>query len=194
VVLSVLAWTVMDAGGIFGAVRDNAASRTGTTGAGTTASASASGQTSGTAERSSDQGAADPGGPSSSPTATPYPLQLLDEKNSLSIKDGVDRKDRKGDIRFTCAKEFSCALESKTSVIAPVYDKPGATLDTCRAYLAGKGADNRLPLAIITTGSEICFQHPDGYIGLFVVQTKSTALPKSGSSFLTGALTVWQAK
>ncbi|MFF1401428.1 serine/threonine-protein kinase [Streptomyces sp. NPDC058287] len=195
-VLSVLAWTVMDATGTFDSGRggDNSAngSNTGTsTGASTSpspsVSASASKLGAGTGTGSSGVDA------SSSPVATPYPMQWLDEKNSLNIKDGADRKDRKGDIRFTCAKEQSCALETTTSTIAPVYGKPGATLDDCRAWLAGKGADTRLPLAIITTGSEICFKHPDGYIGLFVVETKSTALPKSGDSFLTGALTVWRA-
>ncbi|WP_353944471.1 protein kinase [Streptomyces sp. HUAS MG91] len=196
-VLSALAWTVGDAGGLFGSDGNRAKSPTGSNGSASppaSGATSAADQKSDTGDRSADQAAGDQGGPSGSPVATPYPLQLLTEKNSLSIKDGVDRDDRKGDIRFSCAKETSCALVTDTSVIAPVYDKPGASLDTCRAYLAGKGADTRLPLAIITTGSEICFRHPDGYIGLFVVQAKSTALPKSGSSFLSGALTVWRAR
>ncbi|GAA2320448.1 serine/threonine protein kinase [Streptomyces kunmingensis] len=194
-VLSVLAWTVMDATGTFDSGRGDGGSAKG---AGASPSVSASELGAGTgsgadADSDSTSGSDDAvSSSSSSPVATPYPLLWLDEKNSLSIKDGANRKDRKGDIRFTCAKETSCALETTTSVIAPVYDGPGATLDTCRAYLAGKGADTRLPLAVITTGSQICFEHPDGYIGLFVVQAKSTALPKSGSSFLTGALTVWR--
>ncbi|MFJ8820389.1 serine/threonine-protein kinase [Streptomyces sp. NPDC102467] len=198
-VLSVLAWTVMDATGTFGTPdKSSPAARAAGAGAGssdpssgTSSTSSSSNSSSGGTTGADGKRAAAPS-TAASPTATPYPMQMLNEKNSLSIKDGVERKDRKGDIRLTCAKENSCALETTTSVIAPVYDKPGATLDTCRAYLAGKGADTRLPLAIITTGSEICFQHPDGYIGLFVVETKSTALPKSGTSFLSGALTVWR--
>ncbi|WP_419996467.1 serine/threonine-protein kinase [Streptomyces boninensis] len=201
-VLTVLAWTVMDATGTF----DRGAKASGKSGKGNSAGTSASPSPSASASGSktgagtgtgsgSGSGANGANGAdtSASPVATPYPMQWLDEKNSMSLPDGVNREDRKGDIRFTCAKEQSCALETTTSVIVPVLGKPGAGLDDCRSLLAGKGAAKRLPLAIITTGSEICFKHPDGYIGLFVVQTKSTALPKSGSSFLTGALTVWRA-
>ncbi|MFI7384401.1 serine/threonine-protein kinase [Streptomyces sp. NPDC049813] len=158
-------------------------------GSGTAAGAGGAGRGSG-----SGSGTGTGAGAAASPVATPYPMQMLTEKNSLDITDGVEHKDRTGDIRFTCAKEFSCALETtdRGTVIAPVYGDPGTGLDDCRAWLKGKGADTRLPLAIITTGSEICFQHPDGYVGLFVVQAKSTALPKSGSSFLSGSLTVWR--
>ncbi|MFP3989010.1 serine/threonine-protein kinase [Streptomyces sp. E11-3] len=125
------------------------------------------------------------------PQATPYPVLWLDEKNSLSIKEPVRRKDRKGDIRFVCG-EHSCALESDTSVITLLYSKPGATLDSCR--LALTGADSRrLPLAAAAAGSEICVKHPSGDIALFVIQVKSTALPKAGISFVTGEMTVWRA-
>ncbi|WP_428952602.1 serine/threonine-protein kinase [Streptomyces sp. cg35] len=205
-VLGGLGWKVWDARGEIGgrgaagASQSSGGGGTGSMDKSGTSSTADTSDTAGTASgTSSGSGTSKDSGPaanaSSSPQATPYPMKLLNEKNSLSITDGVERKDRKGDIRFTCAKEFSCALETTTrgTVIAPVYGKPGATLDDCRAWLVGKGADTRLPLAIITTGSEICFKHPDGYIGLFVVATKSTALPKSGASFLSGALTVWRA-
>ncbi|NEB74401.1 serine/threonine protein kinase [Streptomyces sp. SID14478] len=198
-VLSVLAWAVMDATGTFDSGRGGGhgvakGAGTGTSADASSPSPSASRITAGSGSGSERVSGAGADAASSPPVATPYPGLWLDEKDSLNIKDGVQRKDRKGDIRFTCAKETSCALEATTrgTVIAPVYGKPGTGLDDCRAWLAGKGADTRLPLAIITTGSEICFKHPDGYIGLFVVETKSTALPKSGISFLSGALTVWR--
>lgn len=195
-VLSVLAWTVMDATGTFDSGAEGSGTET-SAGASTSPSplVSAPGSRPGTGSRSGSGAGSGSNGPdaSASPVATPYPLQWLDEKNSVSLKDGVGRKDREGDFRFTCAKEQSCALETTTGMIAPVYGKPGATFDDCRAWLAGKGADKRLPIAAITTGSEICFEQPDGYIGLFVVETKSIARPQSGSGFLTGALTVWRA-
>ncbi|WJV50967.1 serine/threonine-protein kinase [Streptomyces flavofungini] len=123
--------------------------------------------------------------------AIPYPFQWLDEKNSLNIKEPVERKDRKGDIRFVC-NDTNCSLESDTSVITMLYGKPGATRDSCRIAL--RGADSRrLPLAAAAAGSEICVKHPSGDIALLVVQVKSTALPKSGISFLTADMTVWRA-
>lgn len=122
--------------------------------------------------------------------AIPYPFQWLDEKNSLDIKEPVERKDRKGDIRFVCGE--TCALKSDTSVITMLYGKPGAGLDTCRRAL--DGADSRdLPLAAAAAGSEICVRHPSGDIALLVVQVKSTALPHSGVSFVTADMTAWRA-
>lgn len=126
-----------------------------------------------------------------SPRAIAYPQRWLDEKNSLSIKEPVDRKDRKGDIRFLCG-ESNCSLESDKSVITMLYGKPGATLDSCR--LALRGAESHdLPLAAAAAGSEICVKHPSGDIALLVVQVKSTALPQGGFSFLTADMTVWRA-
>ncbi|WP_324615537.1 serine/threonine-protein kinase [Streptomyces sp. NRRL F-4489] len=128
---------------------------------------------------------------STEPTAVPYPQQWLDEKNSVSLNEPVDRKDRTGDLRFTC-KVAGCALESGTSVIAMRYAKPGASLDDCRLTLRG-ATSHRLPLAAAAAGSEICVKHPSGTIALLVVQVKSTALPDSGVSFLTADMTVWRA-
>ncbi|WP_431043458.1 serine/threonine-protein kinase [Streptomyces sp. P1-3] len=123
------------------------------------------------------------------PRAVPYPLQWLDEKTSLSIKEPVGREDRKGDIRFVCT-ETRCALESDTSVITMLYGKPGASFDSCRVALTGV-KDRRLPLAAAAAGSEICVKHPSGDIALLVIQVKSTAMPKIG--FMTVDMTVWRA-
>ncbi|MGW5172334.1 serine/threonine-protein kinase [Streptomyces nodosus] len=123
------------------------------------------------------------------PRAVPYPQKWLDEKNSLDIKDPVERKDRKGDIRFVCGE--TCALESDTSVIALSYDEPGATLDSCRSRLTGSHS-HRLPLAAAAAGSEICVKHPSGDIALLVIQVKSDALPQSGVSFVLADLTIWR--
>ncbi|MGW4041665.1 serine/threonine-protein kinase [Streptomyces sp. NPDC004721] len=125
------------------------------------------------------------------PQAVPYPQQWLDEKNSLNIKDPVERKDRKGDIRFGC-KLAGCELESDTSVIALSYDKTGATLDSCRLTLTDAHR-HRLPLAAAANGSEICIKHPSGDIALLVIQVKSTALPDSGISFVMADMTIWRA-
>ncbi|MFC8124316.1 serine/threonine-protein kinase [Streptomyces sp. NPDC057302] len=204
-----LTWTVMDATDLL-RHRDTssksgaAASERSGSGAG-----EASGGTSGDGERSSTgegsgagdksdgaAGASRPSSGSSSTASTPpravaYPQEWFDEKNSVSLREPVDRKDRKGDIRFVCG-ENSCALESDKSVITLLYGKPGATLDTCRTIL--KGADSHdLPLAAVAAGSEICVKNPSGDIALLVVQVKSTALPNGGFSFLSADMTVWRA-
>lgn len=213
--LSGLTWTVMD---VTDRLRErDGSSRSGaeasgrssgsTSGSGTTAGSgtgeksgagesSGSGGTSGTAgDRSGDKSgqAPDASRPSSTastqPRAVAYPQQWLDEKNSLSLKEPVSRKDRKGDIRFVCGD--SCALESDKSVITMLYGKPGATLDSCRLLLKGADSHN-LPLAAAAAGSEICVKSPSGDIALLVVQVKSTALPKGGFSFLTADMTVWR--
>ncbi|MFI6344624.1 protein kinase [Streptomyces sp. NPDC050560] len=125
-----------------------------------------------------------------SPRAFPYPQEWLDEKTSLSLDEPVEHKDRTGDIRFTC-NDHDCSLESDTTTIALLYDKPGAGLDACRSVLADAHAHD-LPLAAVAPGSEICVKDGSGTIGLLVVQVKSTALPTSGSSFLTADMTVWR--
>ncbi|MFF4789670.1 serine/threonine-protein kinase [Streptomyces sp. NPDC001276] len=122
------------------------------------------------------------------PKAEPYAFQWLDEKNSLDIKDPVERKDRKGDIRFVCKE--TCALESDTSLFAMLSSKPGATFDSCRLALTDPEG-HRLPLALVAAGSEICVKHPSGDIALLVIQVKSTAMPEIG--FVTADMTVWRA-
>ncbi|MBP5860957.1 protein kinase [Streptomyces scabiei] len=129
------------------------------------------------------------------PRAIAYPLQFLNEKNSLDIRapqyENV-REDRKGDIRFTCARG-NCALESDSTVITMIFGEPGAGLETCRVALTG-ATSHRFTLSAAAAGSEFCFKTPDGDIALYVVQVKSTALPDSGASFVTGDMTVWRAK
>ncbi|MEU2617041.1 serine/threonine-protein kinase [Streptomyces sp. NPDC007157] len=129
--------------------------------------------------------------PSPHPVAHPYPGEFLDEKNSVSIDVPAERKDRKGDIRFVCAKD-ACSLESRTGVLTNVVGEPRGSLEVCRQLL-GDATSHRLPLAAVAAGSEICARNRDGDIGLLVVQVKSDALPDSGSSFLMADLTVWQA-
>ncbi|MDF6043783.1 hypothetical protein LRD69_16920 [Streptomyces sp. JH14] len=45
-------------------------------------------------------------------------------------------------------------------------------------------------LAGVPNGSEICIKGPSGDIALFVITTKSTAMPDLG--FLQGDLTIWR--
>ncbi|UQT55068.1 serine/threonine protein kinase [Streptomyces durmitorensis] len=156
----------------------------------------ATGEDSGTGDKSDGAaGASRPSSGSSSTANTPpqavaYPQEWFDEKNSVSLREPVDRKDRKGDIRFVCG-ENSCALESDKSVITLLYSKPGATLDSCRTALTGADSHD-LPLAAVAAGSEICVRNPAGDIALLVVQVKSTALPNGGFSFLSADMTVWR--
>ncbi|MHC5903923.1 serine/threonine-protein kinase [Streptomyces sp. S6] len=126
--------------------------------------------------------------------AHPYALLTLDEKNSISLREPVEREDRKGDIRLVCGS-VSCSLKSSTSALLLLYGKPGdGTYDTCRLMLARadtSGTD--LPLAAVAGGSEICVKTRSGDVGVLVIQIKSTALPTAGISFLQADLTVWRA-
>ncbi|WP_418346664.1 hypothetical protein [Streptomyces fodineus] len=80
---------------------------------------------------------------------------------------------------------------SDTAAFVQVYGKPGdGTLDTCRLLLRAEKR-RRLPLAGAANGTEICMQDSSGDIALFVIGTKSTAVP--GIAFLQGDLTVWRA-
>ncbi|MEV2256397.1 serine/threonine-protein kinase [Streptomyces sp. NPDC050147] len=210
-----LTWTVMDATGL--RVRDtfSQSDASDSDASGSDASGRSSGSTSGSTSGSGDgersstgenseagdksDGTSDTSRPSSKSSGTAsapprpvaYPQEWFDEKNSVSLREPVARKDRKGDIRFVCG-EGRCALQSDKSVITLLYSKPGATLDSCRTAL--QGADSHdLPLAAVAAGSEICVKHPSGDIALLVVQVKSTALPNDGFSFLTADMTVWRA-
>ncbi|MET9290590.1 serine/threonine-protein kinase [Streptomyces sp. NPDC003077] len=189
-----LVWTVSD---MVDGIRDRRASASSTPGAAASKSAApgASGPSAASVPTSEDGDLAPEmsSEPTSSapkkPQATPYTLLMLDDTNSVSIKEPVNRKDRKGDIRFGC-KMAGCELESDTSVFVTLYsDKPGASLDDCRLMLTGARSHN-LPLAAVAAGSEICVKHPSGDIALLVVQVKSTALPKLAS--LTADMTVWR--
>ncbi|MER5192959.1 serine/threonine-protein kinase [Streptomyces sp. NPDC002755] len=192
-VLTGLTWTVVEAADRL-RHRDDTTGASSTPGpsgsAGSSASASAS-----TAAPDSVAGDRTSQGSGSSPTvpktpqATAYPLQWLDAKTSLDIREPVRREDSKGDIRFTC-ETTGCALESDTSVLNMVFGDPGGGLDACRIVLTGVKS-HRLPLAAAAAGSEICVKHPSGDIALLVIQVKSTALPDI--AFVTADMTVWRA-
>ncbi|MER7810993.1 serine/threonine-protein kinase [Streptomyces sp900116325] len=204
-VLTALGWTVMDATGALrgrdhggsGGTGSVAGARPGATAkASTSLSPSAHGAKSGADGDGTAKGAgaaseaADPS--ATAPASTqgePYAQQWLDAKNSLSFKRPTQRKDRAGDIRFTCAKEVSCTLESDTSVFTMVFGEPVAGVDECR-LLTDRQTAHRLPLAAAASGSEICVQHRNGDIALLVIVTKSTAMPES--AFLTADMTVWR--
>ncbi|MER6130711.1 serine/threonine-protein kinase [Streptomyces sp. NPDC001815] len=171
--------------------------------AGSSVSSSASAPSSGSGTGGRTSGGSGPSSEASaSPERIPYPVMLLNATEPLDMKDPYryatkkskrskdtrSAEERKADIRLVCGQ--TCALESGTTLIDWVpSEKPGATLETCRAILAD--AEHRLPLAIVAAGSEICFEHPSGDIGLFVVDVKSTALPEA--AFLSGEMTVWRA-
>ncbi|MFB0617011.1 serine/threonine-protein kinase [Streptomyces sp. AGS-58] len=124
------------------------------------------------------------------PVAHSYPLRDLTRKNSLSFDDPAAELDhRKGDLRFDC-EMAGCELESGTSVLVQMFGAHGTTLDECRVILK-HATSHRLPLAGATAGSEICVKQPSGDIALFVIQTKSTAVPEIG--YVEGDLTVWRA-
>ncbi|WP_200301830.1 serine/threonine-protein kinase [Streptomyces adelaidensis] len=192
-----LAWTVLE-----GANRllNRDSSSSSSSSSSSTPGPTASGRSSGSSSGSSSAGGADrtPEGASPSPTEpeqprpTAYPQRFLNEKNSLGIRKPIDREDRKGDIRFSC-EEPSCALESDTSVITMLFADPGAGLDTCRIALTG-ATSHSFTLAAAAAGSEFCVKHPSGDIALLVIQTKSTALPDSGVSFVSADMTVWRAE
>ncbi|MFD3489817.1 serine/threonine-protein kinase [Streptomyces sp. NPDC058690] len=204
-VLTALAWTVMDVTGAFRGRDHGGSGGTGsaagahpgaTTEASTSPSPSAPGAKSGADDDGTAKGAgaasgaANPSAPE--PVSThgePNTGQWLDAKNSLSFKKPVQRKDRKGDIRFTCAKDVSCALESDTSVFTMVFGDPIADPDECRLLTDGQTA-HRLPLAAAASGREICVQHRNGDIALLVIVTKSTAMPDI--AFVTTDMTVWR--
>ncbi|WP_406371759.1 serine/threonine protein kinase [Streptomyces sp. NBC_01550] len=204
-VLTALAWTVMDVTGAFRGRDHGGSGGTGsaagahpgtTTEASTFPSPSAPGAKSGADDDGTAKGAgaaseaADPS--ATAPASThgePHTGQWLDAKNSLSFKRPFQRKDRKGDIRFTCAKEVSCALESDTSVFTMVFGEPVAGVDECRLLTDGQKA-HRLPLAAAAMGSEICVQHRNGDVALLVIVTKSTAMPDI--AFVTADMTVWR--
>ncbi|MEV2193707.1 serine/threonine-protein kinase [Streptomyces phaeochromogenes] len=197
-----VAWTTLD---MSDRLRDRNAAGSSTSGSGasgrSSASSSASAQSSGSGSGGRTSGGSRPSSDASGPPKPiAYPLAMLNAtkpldlkdpyrflKKAKDIKDDRSAKEREGDIRFVCKQ--TCALESDASLIDWVpSEKPGATLESCRATLAD--AEHRLPLAIVAAGSEICFEHPSGDIALFVVEVNSTALPDIG--FVDGALTVWR--
>ncbi|MGW2491854.1 serine/threonine-protein kinase [Streptomyces sp. NPDC001606] len=191
--VAALAWAVMDARGGLGH-RDAAGSTTSGAGALARSSQSSPSSPKSTPETSASSGpagssAADPSAPPRQPQAQAYAPVMVDTKNSLSLADPYANLDnRKGDIRFDC-KTVGCELESDTSVFVQMFGKPGTTYDDCRLMLH-RANRHRLPLASAANGTEICIKHSSGDIALFVIQTKSTAMPEIG--FVSGDLTVWR--
>lgn len=205
-----LAWTVLDAKSR-GDHRDTAGSSASATRPATRSSASVRGSSSdsgdaadsadpagsagsagsaalGTGEDTAGASSSSPASPRE-PRPEPYPLVMLHPENSVNLKDpSEEAKGRTGDIRFGC-RSTGCELESDKSVFLPLYGKPGGMLDDCR-WLLESAKNHRLPLAGVANGSEICIKGPEGDIALFVVTTKSTALPDS--AFLQGDLTIWR--
>ncbi|MEU6007932.1 serine/threonine-protein kinase [Streptomyces sp. NPDC047453] len=182
--LTGLTWTAMNAAN---RLRHRAEATSSPPGPTASARSSASSPSSGADDRAPEASR-----PSSTPTkppqAVPYPFRLLDDKNSLSIKEPVERDDRKGDIRLVCKE--TCGLESDTSVLTLLYGKPGAGLEKCRLALTSKNS-HHLALDWAASGSEICVKHPSGDIALLVLLVKSTAMPKI--AFVTADMTVWRA-
>ncbi|MEU0301777.1 serine/threonine-protein kinase [Streptomyces sp. NPDC006175] len=202
-----LAWSLMDAMDRFGD-RDTAGSTASATGPAARSSASAPGVAPGPSSNSSgasdqsngsdptavgaDDDASDdavfPSGTPQDPRPEPFPGALLDANNSLSLKSAEPRLEgRKGDIRFGCEPN-GCELKSDSAVFMQIFGH-GTTLDECRLML--RSADKHSwTLAAAAAGSEFCMKDDEGNIGLYVIQTKSTALPDI--AFLTGDLTVWR--
>ncbi|MEU1008292.1 serine/threonine-protein kinase [Streptomyces sp. NPDC005890] len=190
--VALLAWSVMD-------TRNQSSGRTVATGSSPVdgvASPRASASSSGSAPGSSR--ASDPGAGDSAPSASASPREprpegfaqvWLDAKTSLSLGDkNPERKDRKGDIRFDC-RATGCELKSDSVVFMQMFGAHGTTLDECRLML--RSADRHSwTLAAAAPGTEFCMKDTEGNIGLYVIQTKSTAMPDI--AFLTADLTVWR--
>lgn len=123
------------------------------------------------------------------PRPEDFSLVWLDAKNSLSLAESEPQlKSRKGDIHFGCASS-GCELKGEHTVFVQMIKAHGTTLDECRLMLKD-ATSHRWPLASTAAGSEICMKDAEGNIGLYVIQTKSTAMP--GSAFLLADLTVWR--
>lgn len=194
-----LAWSLMDAVGRADD-RNTAGSTPSATGPAPRSSASAPGSSSGLSSDALNPSAAGAGDGSSEDTVPPsdspqeprpegFPLVWLDAKNSLSLDSSEpELKNRKGDIRFGC-ESSGCELRGDKTVFVQMLGGHGTTLDECRLML--RSADRHSwPLAAAAAGTEICMKDAEGNIGLYVIQTKSTALPDL--AFLQGDLTVWR--
>ncbi|MEU6588355.1 protein kinase [Streptomyces sp. NPDC046881] len=198
--VALLAWTVMDA-------RDRSGGRAAATGssrAGGAASARASASSSDSPSNSAagsaagSSGTSDPGAGDSVPSASASPRDprpegfaqvWLDAKTSLSLGDkNPERKDRKGDVRFDC-RATGCELTGDKVVFMQMFGAHGTTLDECRLMLRSAHRHS-WTLAAAAAGTEFCMKDTEGNIGLYVIQTKSTAMPDI--AFLTGDLTVWR--
>ncbi|MFE2550842.1 serine/threonine-protein kinase [Streptomyces sp. NPDC059355] len=184
VLLTGLAWKVMDA-----ADRARERSAAAAASSGTPSGGKATG-----AAGASGAGGSAPSTPKASkpPAAVPYPQVRLDEKTSIGIKDPVERQDRTGDIRLDCEKK-SCELASDTIVLTQLYAAPGTgNLDTC-GLLTKASTQHTLPMAAVAPGTEICVRHPSGDIALLVIQIKSVHRLPDLSDWISADMTVWRA-
>ncbi|MGW7435267.1 serine/threonine-protein kinase [Streptomyces sp. NPDC054849] len=198
VLLAGLTWMVMEAAD---GSRDQARGARSTPGAGASARSSTSAQpsaASSAAAATPGAGGRTPGTPPTSsgppePQAVPYPGRLLGDINSVDVKDGMPRMDRKGDIRLNCKdQKTGCTLESDTSVIAGIPGRPPGSLLGCEILL--EHADERsFPLSSAAAGSGICVKHPSGDVALLVVQSKETAQVKGVPNLVAVDMTVWPA-
>ncbi|MFE4215288.1 serine/threonine-protein kinase [Streptomyces sp. NPDC056844] len=201
-----LAWSLMDAMARLDD-RDKAGSRASATGPAGQPSTSASAPgtssgSSGTSEASDSSGASgssaaggrdgaaeDAAAPPGDPRPEGFPLVWMDAKNSLSLDSTEPQlKGSKGDIRFGC-ESAGCELKGDRTVFVQIFGGNGTTLDECRLML-DSATKHEWPLAGAAAGTEICMKDDRGNIGLYVIQTKSTALPDL--AFLQGDLTVWR--
>ncbi|MEU3949466.1 protein kinase [Streptomyces sp. NPDC029526] len=212
------AWTVLDAVGDLdrgdgGRGRDTAASASGTPGPDANRPAGSGGEGEGTGAGEGTDADADKSGTGAGagsgagadasagrdtgagadadgkPRAHGYNGLMLTPDDSLRYGDGTVYDNRKEDIRFSCS-EVSCELESDSVVFTRVYGDPGdGTHDMCDLMTANTKT-RRVPMAAVAAGTEICVRDQDGNVGLLVVQTKSTAIPKLG--FVRVDLTVWR--
>ncbi|MZD07242.1 protein kinase [Streptomyces sp. SID5785] len=199
-VLSVLAWQVMDGSGSAGARADGGpqASRTPTSSASSPVSSESPGSSGSSGSSGSDDASPlakeEPDGtPRTSTTqGVAHPQVWLDAEHAVNIhKEPTAAKSGEGDIRFRCTQQNTgCQLDSDTSVFVQSYGKPGeTTLDMCRLMLA-HSKTHTLPLAAAAGGTEICVKHRSGDIAVLVLQTKSTAMPDI--AFVTADMTVWR--
>ncbi|MFF4713636.1 serine/threonine-protein kinase [Streptomyces eurythermus] len=197
--VAVLAWSGVDVEGGWGTRRAaGGATASGSPGSGgARSSAPASGSDSGSGPGSVDSsgkggasGAArSPSAPPAQPRAEDHGGSYLDATTPLSIEhpDGKG-KDDKGALRLGC-RTVGCELDAGDSTIVQMYDAHGTTLDDCRLILKD-ATRHRWTLTGAAAGSEFCVRHPSGDIALFVLRTKSTAMPEA--AFLEGDLTVWR--
>ncbi|MEV5382485.1 serine/threonine-protein kinase [Streptomyces sp. NPDC052721] len=193
--VALLAWSVMDAKGRASG-RNTAGSRTSATASAPQSSSSASAPGSSSDSSSRSSGASVPGAGDVGSSASPrdprpegFSQLWLDAKNSLSLKgQEPQRKNRKGDIRFDC-QAIGCELKSDNVVFMQMYGGHGTTLDECRLFLK-HATKHSWTLSSAAAGTEFCLKDDEGNIGLYVIQTKSTAMPDM--AFLMGDLTVWR--
>ncbi|MFF4103282.1 serine/threonine-protein kinase [Streptomyces sp. NPDC001903] len=193
VLLTGLAWTVMDAADRARERRAAEATSSGPANGGKATGSAGAGGAAGAGGSSGSGGSASSAPKAAKPPAPfPYPQVWLDQKTSIGIKEPVKRQDRTGDIRLDCEKN-SCELVSDTSVIVQLFADPGTgNLDTC-GLMTKASNQHTLPLAASAPGTEICVRHPSGDVALLVIQTKPVVRLPDLPGWITADMTVWRA-